>query len=234
MFRVPENVFCLNRSPFSRRCGGFAVNVNSLRRNGGKTSPPFCKVPGPFFIRQKQKFVGVFHAFPPPLLLLIFPNKLLSAVLAASFFLICILGGCENSYAGSDRATSIQIAVSATVLERTSLKILHQEEKVFVTDLDILRGYLDVPAATSVVVKSNNPRGYSLLLEKVRNADCSFDAVIVFVGGKELQLLSNGGYLSQPYVRGEVKTDIGYRFVLSKNSRPGTYRWPLAVSVSSR
>ena len=128
----------------------------------------------------------------------------------------------------------MKIAVSARVLERTTMRVLHQKEKVVVTSQDILQGYLDVPVASSIAVRSNNPRGYLLLLEILSDAARYFDTVIARVNGKEVQLLTNGGYVSQPFVRGEAKTEISYRFVLSKDTQPGTYRWPLAVSVSSR
>jgi hypothetical protein len=143
-------------------------------------------------------------------------------------------GGYHHSHAGGGQALNVKIAVSARVLERTAMKVLRQEDKIVVTGQDILQGFLDVPAASSIAVRSNNPRGYLLLLEVSGEAARNFDMVIARVNGQEVQLLSNGGFVSQPYVRGEARTDISYRFVLSKSAQPGTYRWPVAVSVSSR
>jgi hypothetical protein len=128
--------------------------------------------------------------------------------------------------AGPNQAT---MAVSATVVARAVLTVDYQSPTLTITEGDISRGYVDVPAASRVTVRCNALGGYVLTFEgsadffrQVRVTGLPTEAVI---GG-------HGGWLPQPYSRNATAMDLSYRFILGEGARPGTYGWPLALSVA--
>jgi hypothetical protein len=158
-------------------------------------------------------------------------QKLVTAAIIATISMANILGVQKAAAESSSGSASAKIQVTAQVLERTSMKIVNQAQELVVTAADIMRGYIAIPAASRINVKSNNPRGYFLLFETVSGPNDIFSSISVDVGGREVQLSPNGGWVQQPYIRAGVTTDLNYRFELSRNAQPGTYSWPLAVSI---
>jgi hypothetical protein len=124
-----------------------------------------------------------------------------------------------------------KVTVSATILKRASLQVLAQPSSVLVTAADIARGYVDVPAASQVAVRSNAPAGY--LLEFASQGDFMRQ---ILVRGLEtdVQLSPAGGMVSQRAAgKGVTKATLalGYRFLLSESAQEGTYAWPMRLSV---
>ncbi len=157
-------------------------------------------------------------------------QKLLTAALIAALSMSSMLGDQEAHAMSSGVSTKINIA--ATVLPHTSITVLSQVPELVVTNIDIKRGYIEVPSATRISVKSNNPAGYLLAFEPMGAIDSFFTSVNVLIAGREMQLSPNGaGWVPQPYIRGGVIQNVNYRFALSKNAQPGTYNWPLMISV---
>jgi hypothetical protein len=161
-------------------------------------------------------------------------KRFVTVALISLLSLANVLGIHKDSNASTSALASTKINVSATVLERTTMRILNQIQQVVITNKNVQQGYVDIPAASSIAVKSNNPRGYLLMFEVMSDPiNNFFHTITVVMGGKEVQLSPNGGHIPQPYIRGGATTDISYRFSLSKDVQPGTYNWPLMVSVSS-
>ena len=158
-------------------------------------------------------------------------KKLVTAALFAALSMANILG-VGSAHAGSS-STSAKINVSARVLERTSMRILNQAQEVVITNADILRGYVEIPAASRIHVKSNNVQGCFPAFEVLSALNNVFNSFNVVVGGREVQLSKSGGWIHQPFVRGGITINLNYRFALSKDAQPGTYNWPLMVSVLS-
>ena len=127
---------------------------------------------------------------------------------------------------------SVRITITARVMERTAMTILNQSRELVVTKADISRGYVDAPFATRINVNSNNPAGYLLSFEVINGGESFFNSVSVFVHGREVHLSSKGGcWIPRPYIRGGLTEDLDYRFILANNAEPGTYPWPVIVSV---
>src|SRR3989339_550252 len=158
-------------------------------------------------------------------------QKLVTAAIIATISMASILGVQKAEAESSPGSASAKIQVTANVLERTSMNIINQAREFVVTDADIMRGYVAVPGASRINVKSNNPRGYFLMFDVMSGPDKIFSSISVDVGGREVQLSPNGGWIHQPFIRAGVTTDLNYRFELSKDVKPGTYRWPLTVSI---
>lgn len=143
--------------------------------------------------------------------------------------MISLLAVPEEFIAGSNEAT---LTVSATVLKHASLRVLDQPSSVVVTAADIARGHVDGPAAMQVAIQNNSAGGY--LLEFASQGD--FMRQILVSGlAHETQLSPAGGVIAQPstgYGVTRATLGLGFRFVLSESARPGTYPWPVRLSVT--
>jgi len=53
-----------------------------------------------------------------------------------------------------------QIAVTAIVPAQTVAQVVEQPSEITITDADVLRGYVEVPAGSRLRISSNNPAGY--------------------------------------------------------------------------
>lgn len=134
---------------------------------------------------------------------------------------------------GAQAGGTTQLEVNVTVLKHTNFQVLSQPAVVVVTAQDLARGYVDVPAATQVAVRSNTRDGY--LLEFASQGD--FLRQIVVRGlDTEVQLSPEGGLVTQRGAATGVTRAtlaLGFRFLLSASAQPGTYAWPMRVTAAS-
>jgi len=163
---------------------------------------------------------------------LILQQKLVTAALVAALSMSNLIGVVQEAHAGGP-ALSTTISISARVLPRTIINVISQAHELVVTNSDIRRGYVDVPLASRVSVRSNDPAGYLLAFEVMDGAASVFRGVSVSVGGREVQIPLYGGWVPLPFVRGGAVLDISYRFNLAKKAQAGTYNWPIVVSANT-
>lgn len=138
---------------------------------------------------------------------------------------ILVMG--SNGLAGSNKAA---IKVSATVQARISQTLVRQEKVLSITNEQIAKGYLDIPAATFIQVKTNDPNGYMLSFEMT--SEIVKEAWVI--DNKRTTILSGGGgfvHQAYPGPSGEVK-ELSYRFFLVPGTQPGLYAWPLNMNAS--
>jgi hypothetical protein len=154
-------------------------------------------------------------------------NKLLTAALVALLSL-APLSNVQSAEPVSRDSTCPTLAEEAQTL--TAMKIVYQTSELVITQTDILRGYIDIPVAAHIEIQNNNLAGYLVVFEGLSEP---FKEVIVKGLGKEVQVSPDGGWIAQPYNgRDPLRVELSYRFILSKNVQPGTYAWPLTISVS--
>lgn len=127
-----------------------------------------------------------------------------------------------------------RIQVTATVPALASLTVLYQDAVLKVTPEDVARGYVDAPAASRVEVRENSPRGYLLVFEEAGVPGSPVERVSVRGLGGEIEIGPGGGFVPRPHARGPASAELSYRFSLSREARPGTYPWPLSVSIRPR
>lgn len=158
-------------------------------------------------------------------------KKLVTAELAAALSLATL--AMPEEARTSDPAVSGRsiVVVTASVKAHTTLKVLCQNPELVITNADISRGYVEVQTASRIEVKNNNPAGYLLVFDGINGHLRPFNEVYVQGLEREVQIGSGGGWIPQPYTRGAVIMELSYRFILSKDAQPGTYAWPLTVSV---
>jgi hypothetical protein len=121
-----------------------------------------------------------------------------------------------------------QIAVTAVVKAYATLKFLRQVSEIVVSKADINCGYVDVPAASLIEIRSNSLEGYLLTFEGLNwpFRDVRVDGLL-----NELLISGNAGLIQQPYQRGIMLRELSYRFFIAEKVQPGTYAWPLMISV---
>ena len=125
---------------------------------------------------------------------------------------------------------STVIRVNAVVLARTQLKPLQQPAMLVVTEADVQRGYVEVSGASLFEIWNNDPAGCVLTFQ---SGDFPFREAVVSVMGREIIIYPTGGMILMP-VMGRQQIALNYRFVLTTETEPGTYTWPLSVSVNPR
>jgi len=122
------------------------------------------------------------------------------------------------------------IMVSATVVPRVSQSLIHQVSRFNVTEEDIRRGFIEIPSATVLQIKTNDKKGYVLLFE---GGSELFKEVTVIDKGRTIVLSSSGGFIHQTNSGGNVEVkDLSYKLLLNENIQPGSYSWPLRVKAS--
>ncbi len=156
------------------------------------------------------------------------PKKFIRPALFAAAALASVQVAQVPDAAAGSFSTVVQ--VNAVVLARTQLTPLRQPAMLVVTEADVQRGYVQVTGASLVEIWNNNPAGCILAFE---SGDFSFREVAVTVMGREIIIYPTGGMIVMP-VRGRQQIALDYRFVLTSEAQPGTYAWPLSVSVIPR
>jgi len=159
-------------------------------------------------------------------------EKLITAALVAALSMAEAAGAQEIRKVSAPPATEpAQIRVTAIVQSRATMRVLHQERTLVVTPQDVARGYVDVPAASRIEVRNNNRRGFLLVFEGISAPDAPFGKVSVRGFERDVEIGPGGGFVPHSYAPAPVTEELSYRFSLDRDARPGTYSWPLKVSV---
>jgi len=159
-------------------------------------------------------------------------EMLVTAALVAVLSMADVAGAQEIGRAsGPPETGSARIQVTARVASRATLRVLHQAGTLVVSPEDVARGYVDAPAASRIEVRNNNRGGCLLVFEGTAGPDVPFVKVSVRGLGREVEIGPGGGFVPHSYAPAPVTAELSYRFSLARDARPGTYPWPLQVSV---
>ena len=124
------------------------------------------------------------------------------------------------------------MSVNVTVQARALINIVSQPSSLEITQNDVRRGYVDVPAATRGTVRTNSPNGYLVGFE---TAQGPYKAIEVKGLGADAQIGAAGGWIPQAFTGLAPTTlELSYRFILAENAAPGSYAWPVSVSATPR
>ena len=128
----------------------------------------------------------------------------------------------------ADNAT---LAVTATIAKRSTLQVMASPAHVVVSRADIDRGFVDVPGAAQLTIRSNSADGIAIEITAV--ADFFAQA---FIHGLDtaVQVGPNGGIVMQGApARGATDVRaLRFRLVLARGVEPGIYPWPLRLSIA--
>ncbi len=156
---------------------------------------------------------------------LLLQSRLAKLALVAAAMLVPLVAGIRLAEAGQSAA----LQVSASVVAKARLRSDHQAALLAITGDDVARGYVDVAAASRFLVSTNSRVGYLLEFHAVGGI---FESVQIEGFGNAVRLGADGGAIVQ---RGALSPDspheLSYRFMLRPDVQPGSYRWPLQLSV---
>jgi len=121
------------------------------------------------------------------------------------------------------------LSVSVTVPANAKLQPNYQATRLDITDTDIAQGYVVIAAASQFAISTNSRSGYLIEFLPVGNI---FNAVQVSGLGNPVQLGAEGGIivLRGPPLPG-MTHELSFQFTLSPDVKPGSYPWPLQLSV---
>jgi hypothetical protein len=124
---------------------------------------------------------------------------------------------------------SSQFQVFAIVRSHAAITVLNQPSALVITAADVRRGFLDIEASTRIELRNNNPSGFLVIFT---SRGFPYQEVSVTGLGREVTIGPNGGMFILT-ATGRSEATLTYRFLLSKDTRPGTYAWPLSISASA-
>lgn len=158
-------------------------------------------------------------------------KKLLAAAVAAVLSFAAIPASASAADVAEAKGfPAAKLTVTATVLPHTDFRVMRQAAEIVITNADIDRGYVDASNASLIQVKNNSPSGYLLVFE---GAGSGFREVHVKGLGRNIVISSGNGWVAQPYAgKTPVVMELSYRFLLADGLQPGTYSWPLAISIN--
>lgn len=138
-----------------------------------------------------------------------------------SALLIAILLGASPSFA----ATSAKLHVTATVLPFVSFNAIQNVTTYQVNSEDIKRGYIDLPNAVTVNVRTNLNAGIPVMLESLGE-----NRVLISESGRaafvdSIFTLNTAGYRPNA----PISKSYDSRIVLSADAKDGVY--PLIISM---
>ena len=124
---------------------------------------------------------------------------------------------------------STGIGVSVSVVARAVLQSRYQASQLNVSLSDVAQGYVDAPGGSRFSVRTNASAGYLMAFYPVGDL---FESVQVSGLRTLVYLAREGGiavHRGRP-VAGLVH-DLSFRFFLNTHTLPGSYPWPLQLSV---
>jgi len=121
------------------------------------------------------------------------------------------------------------MSVSVTVVANAKMQTQFQAMQLNISEADITRGYVDISGASRFSVSTNSQSGYVINFNPINNI---FDSVQVNGLGNLVQLGPDGGSVVQraPIIKNQSH-ELGFRFTLNHDVKPGIYPWPLILSV---
>ena len=124
-----------------------------------------------------------------------------------------------------------RLNVTARIASFFRLQILQQAPALTITADDVARGYVDFNAASSFFVATNTLDGYRIAFRALGNV---YRNVIVTGLQAPLELIAGAGNeLRVASTAGRTDYRLNYRFILQPDAQPGSYPWPLEISVRS-
>jgi hypothetical protein len=130
-------------------------------------------------------------------------------------------------------SVSASLAISVVVPPRAILSVESEPSSLQITEEDVVRGYVEVPKASRVQVRTNTPSGWLAELQVLQGP---YRLIEVTGLSAPTQVNASGGWIAQPYpgTTRPVPLELGYRFLLSPDAKPGVYPWPVALAAMPR
>ena len=119
------------------------------------------------------------------------------------------------------------MTVTAAVTEAVQLSVTHQAVMLVVTERDVARGFVIVPGASRLEIGHDGPCVFEFrsTAPVVKSFTVTTPGLTGFFG-------RDGGTLNyRPRSSAKAPLSIDYHFELAAGARPGTYPWPVTMTV---
>jgi hypothetical protein len=133
------------------------------------------------------------------------------------------------SSAEAAQPSSTTLSVAARVLPMVRVQMLRQPATLEITAGDIERGFVELRAATVMRVVSNTRWEVSFL----SHGDFARLTQVSGLSGSLPVGPDGSSRISRSASKEPASLELGYRFELSPDARPGTYPWPVTVSANA-
>lgn len=133
------------------------------------------------------------------------------------------------SVAAADGAARGPVAAWAIGLPDGYVVMEYQAPVIQVSAEDVARGVVEVRGGSRLVITTRSPAGYAL---DFVNRGTVFQAVeIDGIGNAVARGATGGTVVQQQAAAGTRVVALNYRFTLAPGTAPGTYAWPLELTV---
>ncbi len=153
--------------------------------------------------------------------------RYLATVLCGVPLWLMVLFGPAATPAGAG-VLSAFITLRAVVRPFADLRVIREPVAFTVTEEDVRKGYVVGTPMILIDVRSNSPQGCVLTLYA---ADAQFKEAQVTLQGRTVIVGPQGGMIVLNG-RGHQTFSMQFRFLLAKDTRPGTYPWPFSLAIS--
>ncbi|MDZ4165569.1 MAG: hypothetical protein U1C55_10635 [Smithellaceae bacterium] len=154
-------------------------------------------------------------------------SLLVTAALIAAFLVNQIVGMTPAAQASS-KAKSMEI--TTRVLPHWKLSVEYQAQEIVITEEDIRKGVVEVKAGTRLTIKNTSKAGYYLLFEGLGKPFKSLSLQGIN-GLGEVIITSPNALVHQEYSKTARTHELSYKFYLSDDVKPGTYPWPVLITL---
>lgn len=157
------------------------------------------------------------------------PALLLAAALVAGLALPSAPAQAESRLGTGSASARLDFRIVIPPVLR--LKTLHQPTQVVVTERDVQAGFVDLPDGMAVEVVSNLRAGHSMMFQV---ASAVVKAVEVTGLGAPVSAGAEAAMVSFPRIKGaptRTVHNLGFRLRLAPGAAPGTYQWPVALTL---
>ncbi len=159
-------------------------------------------------------------------------QKLILATLTGLFTIAQTLNF-ETLYASelskAPSTASTKLLVSAHLKSYAKLKVLEKKSTVTITQEDIERGYKEVVSASVFEIRTNTANIYMTF--EIYSNDQFYDSAIAFINDREVSLGKFGAVVLLKDVNRIFTSNLGFKFILSNNTKPGIYPIPFNISI---
>lgn len=142
---------------------------------------------------------------------------------------IIVVVASDGSHA---KTTNSNLKIDATAVASLTYKILGNPKTIEITRKDLKNGFEVVPEGTRISVSTNNPGGYAISLQA---ANVRYFSSVKVTTKQGRTVTISHGKSADIHIHGPIDgTDmqkLSYRFDLSDDAKPGTYPWPITISV---
>jgi hypothetical protein len=148
-------------------------------------------------------------------------------------YLLLALACCmpSGAFLSPAEAATTSLRVTARVQSFFRMQVDYQAIALTVTAGDIARGYVEAPAATNFSVVTNTQDGFVI---DFRPRNEIFNSAVITGFPQPVEIGAQGGSAQYNLAHGRTTThQLSYRFLLRPGVQPGSYAWPLEISVRS-